>query len=226
MNEYFKRIIKYINLKVNYEVLEAPTGSVYLYYKGKARVRISNHVTSNYRKDRIDVVYIEDNNHYVVFINRFAHYFSSYQKVGDLLIYHFYSLSKLEENDDFEAQYKQLKLEYDSLQNNTVNEIDSLKKQLADAEKQDKKVSEYKRIMKEQEQRASKYKETIASLEEDKKELEADCEEAANLLQTMLDDPNARTMLTNKEGKKYFIDNFPEDVQSVLTDVIKEYYGK
>ena len=204
MNEYFKRIIKYINLKVNYEVLEAPTGSVYLYYKDRVRVRISNHVTSNYKKDRIDVVYIEDNNHYVVFINRFAHYFSSYQKVGDLLIYHFYSLSKLEENDDFEAQYKQLKLEYDSLQNTSVK---------------------YKRIMKEQEQRASKYKETIASLEEDKKELKADCEEAADLITKLTTDPELREMLTVKD-KKYFIDNFPEDVQPVLMDVIKEYYGK
>jgi hypothetical protein len=74
-------------------------------------------------------------------------------------------------------------------------------------------------------QKASEYKQTISNLTDENKNLKKDCEEAADLITKLTTDPELREMLTVK-GKKYFIDNFPEDVQPVLMDVIKEYYGK
>lgn len=59
----------------------------------------------------------------------------------------------------------------------------------------------------------------IKSLEEEKKQLKSDCEEAADLLSLI-----EKGELTNLK-KTYKIDHFPKDVQDFIYDIIKEYYN-
>ena len=66
---------------------------------------------------------------------------------------------------------------------------------------------------------ANKRNTKIKNLEEEKKQLKSDCEEAASLLSLM-----QKGELTNLK-KTYKIDHFPKDVQDFIYDIIKEYYN-
>ena len=66
---------------------------------------------------------------------------------------------------------------------------------------------------------ANKRNTKIKSLEEEKKQLISDCEEAASLLSLM----QKGELVTN--NKTYKIDHFPKDVQDFIYDIIKEYYN-
>jgi chromosome segregation ATPase len=51
--------------------------------------------------------------------------------------------------------------------------------------------------------------------------------EAADLLEDISTNPELRAMLYDRNsGKKYYIDNFSEDMQDVLNDLITNYYSK
>jgi DNA repair exonuclease SbcCD ATPase subunit len=51
--------------------------------------------------------------------------------------------------------------------------------------------------------------------------------EAADLLEDISTNPELREMLYDRNsGKKYYIDNFSEDMQDVLKDLITNYYSK
>lgn len=54
------------------------------------------------------------------------------------------------------------------------------------------------------------------------KQLKQDCQEAANLIETLY--YNSEEII--KGTKRYKLDHFPEDVQDFITDLIKEYYNK
>jgi len=66
---------------------------------------------------------------------------------------------------------------------------------------------------------AQKRNSQIKNLEEEKKQLKSDCEEAASLLSLM-----QKGELVNIK-KTYKIDHFPKDVQDFIYDIIKEYYN-
>jgi DNA repair ATPase RecN len=66
---------------------------------------------------------------------------------------------------------------------------------------------------------AQKRNSQIKNLEEEKKQLKSDCEEAASLLSLM-----QKGELVNIK-KTYKIDHFSKDVQDFIYDIIKEYYN-
>ena len=241
MLEKIEVLVKYVQKKVNYEIEEASTGSVYLYINGKVAVRISNHAsTKSQGVYTIRVYALDYDKGYFVEINRHIYYYTSYRKVGDLLIHKYYMEDVLPENniytkfDSANAQIAQLNNKVSSLEdklNSVKTEKENLNSAFTKLQKDFKlletsdKSGKYLEELKTMQQKASEYKQTISNLTDENKNLKKDCEEAADLITKLTTDPELREMLTVK-GKKYFIDNFPEDVQPVLMDVIKEYYGK
>ena len=81
------------------------------------------------------------------------------------------------------------------------------------------KCNTYCSVIKELNSSAQKRNSQIKKLEEEKKQLKSDCEEAADLLSLM-----EKGELTNIK-KTYKIDHFPKDVQDFIYDIIKEYYN-
>lgn len=81
------------------------------------------------------------------------------------------------------------------------------------------KCNTYCSVIKELNSSAQKRNAQIKKLEEEKKQLKSDCEEAASLLSLM-----EKGELVNIK-KTYKIDHFPKDVQDFIYDIIKEYYN-
>lgn len=81
------------------------------------------------------------------------------------------------------------------------------------------KCDTYCSVIKELNSSAQKRNIQIKKLEEEKKQLKSDCEEAAELLSYSM-----KGELVNLK-KTYKIDHFPKDVQDFIYDLIKEYYN-
>jgi len=232
MDEKVHKLIKYVQQKVNYEIQEAATGSVYLFKDKYLLARIANHTPSKSRGGScIKVFSLDYDKGFCVEINRHLYYYASYQKVGDLLIHKYYiedcepELNMQTQLDKAKSQLVHLKQLVDSLQD-TLNKVNSEKTSLLSTItelKEHNKTDSYLADLKIARSKASEYKQTISDLEEENKILKNDCEEAADLIQKLTTDSELREMLTTKD-KKYFIDNFPEDIQELLMEVIKEYY--
>lgn len=224
MLESLKKIIDLVQIKVNYEILESQhTLSVYLYKDDKI-VRLSDHMGGT---ADINIISFEYDEGYCVLINRMVHYYKSARKVADFLI-HYYHLS-----DDFSictktdklseqltktcgelTEYKVQLNTYKNKLNSQNMKVEELKQQLQNKAKDNVYLEELKSLR----TKCSEYKEKI-------KELTQDCKEAADLIKTLYE-PEVRTLiLDNTKNKQYFLDNFPKDVQEVLKDIIKEYYG-
>ena len=63
-------------------------------------------------------------------------------------------------------------------------------------------------------------------LKEQLKEKDAAIKEAVELIETLTTDPNARELLYSNKGKKYYLDNFPDEAREMIESIIKEYYDK
>lgn len=232
MDEKVHKLIKYVQQKVNYEIQEAATGSVYLFKDKYLLARIANHTPSKSQGGScIKIFSLDYDKGFCVEINRHLYYYASYQKVGDLLVHKYYiedcepELNIRTQLDEAKAQLGNLKQLVSSLQK-TLNEVKSEKTSLLSTItelKEQNKTDSYLADLKAARSKASEYKQTISDLKEENKILKNDCEEAADLIQKLTTDSELREMLTTK-GKKYFIDNFPEDIQKLLMEVIKEYY--
>lgn len=59
------------------------------------------------------------------------------------------------------------------------------------------------------------------------KQQESDIKEAADLLETLSTNPDLREMMYDRNtGKRYYLDNFSEEMQDVIKDLITNYYSK
>ena len=59
------------------------------------------------------------------------------------------------------------------------------------------------------------------------KQKEEDISEAAELLKDLSTNPELREMIYDSHsGKKYYLDNFSEDMQEILHDLITNHYSK
>lgn len=120
----------------------------------------------------------------------------------------------VKEISDYQQKGQQVnyKAERDKLQ----TELTVCKRQLnAYSQKNENLAKEIKNLM----DSAEKRNKRIKTLEQERKELRLDCEEAASLLSLM-----QKGELVNIK-KTYKIDHFPKDVQDFIYDLIKEYYN-
>ena len=219
MPEDLLKIVQAVQLKVNYEVHNAETGSIYLHKANKV-VRLADHVS--FRDEFcIQVCYYTNSNGFVVVINKQVYHYKSYKQVVNLLINYYYFADSFEELKTLRRIINEQKVMIDGL-NKELKDIRQIK---SDYDILKDKSNKWKSKMTQLESGAASYKKQISELIDKNKELENDCKEAADLLKLVLDSDN-RELLKSKEGKRYYLDNFPSDVQVVLKDIIKEYYNK
>ena len=230
------KIVRYVQDKLPVIVSESvSTNSKYIRLSDSGKlVRISDHFGNV--KDAVDITIIvpENSGQFVVVLGFKTFIYNSFQKVCDLIIMYLILeegiFSKEAAKIKNQAQnINDMKLKIDTL-NNEVSKLKALNSQLSilnrnlsnngiETELQ-KKVKRQAAEIKTLNEKQVEYKEIIKRQEEDIKE-------AAQLLEEVSTNPELREMLYNSHtGKKYYIDNFSEDAQDILKDLINDYYDK
>lgn len=229
------KIVRYVQDKLPVIVSESvSTNSKYLRLSDSGKlVRISDHFGNV--KDAVDITIIvpENSGQFIVVLGFKTFIYNSFQKVCDLIIMYLILeegiFSKEATKIKNQAQnINDMKLKIDTL-NNEVNKLKTLNSQLSILNKNlshnietelQKKVKRQAAEIKTLNEKQVEYKEIIKRQEEDIKE-------AAQLLEEVSTNPELREMLYDSHaGKKYYLDNFSEDAQDILKDIIKDYYNK
>ena len=239
------KIVRYVQDKLPVIVSESvSTNSKYIRLSDSGKlVRISDHFGNV--KDVVDITIIvpENQGQFVVVLGfktfiyssfqKVAEFIVSFQKVCDLIIMYLILeegiFSKEATKIKNQAQnINDMKLKIDTL-NNEVSKLKTLNNQLSILNKNlshnietelQKKVKRQATEIKTLNEKQVEYKEIIKRQEEDIKE-------AAQLLEEVSTNPELREMLYDSHaGKKYYLDNFSEDAQDILKDIIKDYYNK
>ena len=229
------KIVRYVQDKLPVIVSESvSTNSKYIRLSDSGKlVRISDHFGNV--KDAVDITIIvpENQGQFVVVLGFKTFIYSSFQKVCDLIIMYLILeegiFSKEATKIKNQAQnINDMKLKIDTL-NNEVSKLKTLNNQLSILNKNlshnietelQKKVKRQATEIKTLNEKQVEYKEIIKRQEEDIKEV-------AQLLEEVSTNPELREMLYDSHaGKKYYLDNFSEDAQDILKDIIKDYYNK
>ena len=229
------KIVRYVQDKLPVIVSESvSTNSKYIRLSDSGKlVRISDHFGNV--KDAVDITIIvpENSGQFIVVLGFKTFIYNSFQKVCDLIIMYLILeegiFSKEATKIKNQAQnINDMKLKIDTL-NNEVSKLKTLNSQLSILNKNlshnietelQKKVKRQATEIKTLNEKQVEYKETIKRQEEDLKE-------ATQLLEEVSTNPELREMLYDSHaGKKYYLDNFSEDAQDILKDIIKDYYNK
>ena len=229
------KIVRYVQDKLPVIVSESvSTNSKYIRLSDSGKlVRISDHFGNV--KDAVDITIIvpENQRQFVVVLGFKTFIYNSFQKVCDLIIMYLILeegiFSKEATKIKNQAQnINDMKLKIDTL-NNEVSKLKTLNNQLSILNKNlshnietelQKKVKRQATEIKTLNEKQVEYKEIIKKQEEDIKE-------AVQLLKEVSTNPELREMLYDSHaGKKYYLDNFSEDAQDILKDIIKDYYNK
>lgn len=230
------KIVKYVQDKLPVIVsVSVSTNSKYIRLSDSGKlVRISDHF-GNVR-DNVDITVIvpENSGQFVVVLGFKTFIYNSFQKVCDLIIMYL-----ILEEGIFSKEATKIKNQAQNI-NDMQQKIDTLNAEIVklktlnsqlsilnrnlsnngiETELQ-KKVKRQATEIKTLHEKQVEYKETIKRQEEDLKE-------ATQLLEEVSTNPELREMLYNSHtGKKYYLDNFSEDAQDILKDIIKDYYNK
>ena len=230
------KIVKYVQGKLPVTVTESvSTNSKYIRYtEGGKQVRISDHFGNI--KDNVDVTIVvpENPGQFIVVMGFKTFIYSSFQKVADFIVTYLI----LEDNVLGKESTKiknQSQVIYDM-----QNRIDSLTNDLAKFRKMNEQLQALNKnlasnnkeleLRKKVERQAAEIQILNEKQAESKriiKQKDDAIKEAADLLEDISTNPELRAMLYDRNsGKKYYIDNFSEDMQDVLNDLITNYYSK
>ena len=234
------KIIKYVQDKLPVIVSESvSTTSKYIRLSDSGKlVRISDHFGNV--KDSVDITIIipENSGQFIVVLGFKTFIYNSFQKVCDLIIMYLILeesiFSKESAKIKNQAQnINDMKQKIDTL-NAEISKLKTLNSQLSILNKNlsnngietelqkelQKKVKRQAAEIKNLNEKQVEYKETIKKQEEDIKE-------ATRLLEEVSTNPELREMLYDSNAdKKYYLDNFSEDAQDILKDLISNYYNK
>ena len=193
-----QELIDYINNSIPITVKESnTTNSHYIELDNKESIRISDHFS--YReKIKVQVIIPETPENFIISINDKVYCYTSLSKVGDFIIN--YILIYKNVIRDYLDDIVQLNVSK-SLYYNTVT---STKAKLEKAEQKITKLE----------------KELCSQLQIIKKKQKA-LEEASEIIDSL---SNRKLFYSGERDKKYYLDNFPKDIQEFLNDIIKEYY--
>ena len=230
------KIIKYVQDKLPVIVSESvSTTSKYIRLSDSGKlVRISDHFGNV--KDSVDITIIipENSGQFIVVLGFKTFIYNSFQKVCDLIIMYLILEESIFSKESAKIRNQaqninDMKQKIDTL-NSEIVKLKTLNSQLSILNKNlsnngietelQKKVKRQAAEIKNLNEKQVEYKETIKRQEEDIKE-------AARLLEEVSTNPELREMLYDSNaGKKYYLDNFSEDAQDILKDLISNYYNK
>ena len=230
------KIVRYVQDKLPVIVSESvSTNSKYIRLSDSGKlVRISDHF-GNVR-DNVDITIIvpENSRQFVVVLGFKTFIYNSFQKVCDLIIMYL-----ILEEGIFSKEAAKIKNQAQNI-NDMKQKIDTLNAEVSKLKTLNSQLSILNRnlsnngIETELQKKAKRQASEIKTLNEKQveykeiiKRQEEDLKEAAQLLEEVSTNPELREMLYDSHaGKKYYLDNYSEDAQDILKDIIKDYYNK
>ena len=230
------KIVKYVQEKLPVVVTESvSTNSKYIRYtEGGKQVRVSDHFGNI--KDNVDVTIIvpETPGSFIVVMGFKTFIYSSFQKVAEFIVTYLILednvLSKESTKIKNQSQViYDMQCKIDSL-NGELDKVKKLNSQLQALNKNlasNSKEAELKKKVERQAAEIQILNEKQAESKKIIKQQESDMKEAADLLETLSTNPDLREMMYDRNtGKKYYLDNFSEEMQDVIKDLITNYYSK
>lgn len=231
------KIVKYVKDKLPEIVIteSLSTNSKYIKYTdGGKSVRISDHFGNI--KDNVDVTIIipENPGVFIVVMGFKTFIYSSFQKTADFIVTYLILednvLSKESTKIKNQSQViYDLQVKVDNL-NSEVTKLKKLNDQLQNLNKHLSSNSKEAELKKKSERQAAEIKVLNEKQVESKrllKEKDEALKEAADLLEQLSTNPELREMICDsRSGKKYYLDNFSEDMQEILHELIVNYYSK
>lgn len=229
------KIIKYVQDKLPVTITESvSTNSKYIRFtEGGKQVRISDHFGNI--KDNVDVTIVipENPGQFIVVMGFKTFIYNSFQKVAEFIVTYLIledsvlnkestkvknqsqvicdMQTKIDNLTEENSKLKKLNSQLQVLNKNLTNNIESelqkkVRRQAAEIQVLNEKQVEFKKIIKQKDE---------------------DISEATKLLEDLSTNPELREMLYDSQsGKKYYLDNFSEDMQEILNDLITNYYSK
>lgn len=229
------KIIKYVQDKLPVTITESvSTNSKYIRFtEGGKQVRISDHFGNI--KDNVDVTIVipENPGQFIVVMGFKTFIYNSFQKVAEFIVTYLILEDSVlnkestkvknqsqvicdmqtkidnltEENSKLKKLNSQLQVLNKNLTNNIETELQKkVRRQAAEIQVLNEKQVEFKKIIKQKDE---------------------DISEAAKLLEDLSTNPELREMIYDSQsGKKYYLNNFSEDMQEILNDLITNYYSK
>ena len=230
------KIIKYVQDKLPVTITESvSTNSKYIRFtEGGKQVRISDHFGNI--KDNVDVTIVipENPGQFIVVMGFKTFIYSSFQKVAEFIVTYLILednvLSKESTKIRNQSQViydMQTKIDNLTVENSKLkklnNQLQALNKNLASNNKE----LELRKKVERQAAEIQILNEKQAESKKIIKQKDEAISEAAELLEDLSTNPELREMIYDSHsGKKYYLDNFSEDMQDILHDLITNHYSK
>ena len=230
------KIVKYVQDKLPVTVTESlSTNSKYIRFtEGGKQVRISDHFGNI--KDNVDVTIVipENPGQFIVVMGFKTFIYSSFQKVAEFIVTYLILedcvLSKESTKIKNQSQViydMQTKIDNLTVENSKLKKLNSqlqaLNKNLASNNKE----LELRKKVERQAAEIQILNEKQAESKRVIKQKDEAISEAAELLEDLSTNPELREMIYDSHsGKKYYLDNFSEDMQDILHDLITNHYSK
>ena len=230
------KIVKYVQDKLPVTITESlSTNSKYIRFtEGGKQVRVSDHFGNI--KDYVDVtiVVLENPGQFIVVMGFKTFIYSSFQKVAEFIITYLILednvLSKESTKIRNQSQViydMQTKIDNLTVENTKLKKLNSqlqaLNKNLASNNKE----LELRKKVERQAAEIQILNEKQAESKKIIKQKDEAISEAAELLEDLSTNPELREMIYDSHsGKKYYLDNFSEDMQDILHDLIANHYSK
>ena len=230
------KIVKYVQDKLPVTITESlSTNSKYIRFtEGGKQVRVSDHFGNI--KDNVDVTIVvpENPGQFIVVMGFKTFIYSSFQKVAEFIITYLILednvLSKESTKIRNQSQViydMQTKIDNLTVENSKLkklnNQLQALNKNLASNNKE----LELRKKVERQAAEIQILNEKQAESKKIIKQKDEAISEAAELLEDLSTNPELREMIYDSHsGKKYYLDNFSEDMQDILHDLITNHYSK
>lgn len=234
------KIIKYVQDKLPVIITESvSTNSKYIRFtEGGKQVRISDHFGNI--KDNVDVTIVipENPGQFIVVMGFKTFIYNSFQKVAEFIVtYLILEDSVLNKESTKVKNQSQVICDMQTKIDNLTEENSKLKKLNSQLQVLNRNLSNNgieTELQKELQKKVRRQAAEIQVLNEKQvefkkiiKQKDEDISEAAKLLEDLSTNPELREMLYDSQsGKKYYLDNFSEDMQEILNDLITNYYSK
>ena len=230
------KIVKYVQDKLPVTITESlSTNSKYIRFtEGGKQVRVSDHFGNI--KDNVDVTIVvpENPGQFIIVMGFKTFIYSSFQKVAEFIITYLIlednvlskESTKIRNQSqviyDMQTKIDKLKVENSKLKK-LNSQLQALNKNLASNNKE----IELRKKVERQADEIQILNEKQAESKKIIKQKDEAISEAAELLEDLSTNPELRKMIYDSHsGKKYYLDNFSEDMQDILHDLIVNHYSK
>ena len=234
------KIIRYVQDKLPVTITESvSTNSKYIRFtEGGKQVRISDHFGNI--KDNVDVTIVipENPGQFIVVMGFKTFIYNSFQKVAEfIVIYLILEDSVLNKESTKVKNQSQVICDMQTKIDNLTEENTKLKKLNSQLQVLNRNLANNNmdpELQKELQKKVRRQAAEIQVLNEKQvefkkiiKQKDEDISEAAKLLEDLSTNPELREMIYDSHsGKKYYLDNFSEDMQDILYDLINNHYSK